>query len=449
MNTCLQHMLLLLMFASCVATAQDIPILQGQTDDVPVDVVDETIAIESSEETDAAIRDRLRDIYASIDGLGDVAPGVKSGVVTLSGGVARNALIDEARQIAARVDGVVAVDNRIELNRQVDQRLGIAMERLTSGFFDFVSLLPSIVVALLIVFLSWLLARFVAARESLFNHLAPNFFIRDLLRQVVKAIIVIAGIIFALEILDATALLGSIAGALGIVGLAIGFATRDTVENYIASILLSVRQPFSPQDHVMVDDQEGIVMRLSSRATILMSMDGNHIRIPNSSVYKAKITNYTQNPRRRFEFKVGVDTDLDLAVPRQIALECLKTMPGVVDDPPPQCLVDKLGDSSVVLLMLGWVDQRHADFVKVRSEALRLVKEAFDDADIVMPEPIYNVNVRRSEKRKSPPSARAGKTGAPEVAVEIAPDQAIAKQIAMDEATQSEENLLDHSAPEE
>jgi small-conductance mechanosensitive channel len=180
-----------------------------------------------------------------------------------------------------------------------------------------------------------------------------------------------------------------------------------------------------------------------------MSMDGNHIRIPNSAVYKATIVNYTQNPRRRFEFRVGVDTDMDLGQPRSLAIKCLQNMPGVVDDPAPRCLVDELGDSNVILLMQGWVDQRHADFVKVRSEALRLIKEAFDDADIVMPEPIYNVNVRRSEKRKPAPGGQPRNTRTAEVRVEIAPDHTIAKQIALDDSTRNEENLLDRSAPEE
>jgi small-conductance mechanosensitive channel len=80
-----------------------------------------------------------------------------------------------------------------------------------------------------------------------------------------------------LEILDATALLGTIVGVAGVMGLAIGFALRDTVENYIASILLSIRQPFRPLDQIVLENYEGLVMKLTSRETILMTLDGNHV----------------------------------------------------------------------------------------------------------------------------------------------------------------------------
>ena len=100
-------------------------------------------------------------------------------------------------------------------------------------------------------------------------------------------------------------------GAAGVAGLAVGFAVKDTIENYVASVMLSVRQPFRPNDHVVIDGKEGRVIRLTSRATVLMTLDGNHLRIPNGAVFKAVILNYTRNAERRFDFKLGVDADDD------------------------------------------------------------------------------------------------------------------------------------------
>jgi small-conductance mechanosensitive channel len=94
----------------------------------------------------------------------------------------------------------------------------------------------------------------------------------------------IAGLVVALDILNATELLGAVLGAAGVAGLALGFAVRDTIENFIASILLSLRQPFGPRDFVDIDGVQGSVARLTSRATILVSPDGNQIRIPNAAV---------------------------------------------------------------------------------------------------------------------------------------------------------------------
>lgn len=63
----------------------------------------------------------------------------------------------------------------------------------------------------------------------------------------------IIGIVLALSVLDASGLVSTVLGAAGLLGLALSFALRDTVENYIASILPSLRQPFAPNDDVMIE----------------------------------------------------------------------------------------------------------------------------------------------------------------------------------------------------
>jgi small-conductance mechanosensitive channel len=322
------------------------------------------------------------------------------------------------------------------------------------------ALAPLLLLSLGIVAASMLLARVAGKSDWLFERLSHNWFVRDLIRQLLQVAIVVSGVIIALQLLDATALLGSVVGALGILGLAIGFATRETVENYIASVLLSLKQPFRRDDLVSVDDIEGIVMRLTPRATVLMQPDGNHLRIPNAKVFKAVIINFTRNPLRRFEFTVGVDTDLDLNDPRRLAVRVLKGVPGVLDSPEPMCLVDALGDSSVILKVLAWIDQRESDFQKARSEAQQAVKDAFDEAGIVMPEPIYNVNLRRLKpgaKRfiaqdpattPSPAHEEPGK-GRENGVGDTSPDTSVDQQIMAERQASSEEDLLDAQGPSE
>ena len=106
-----------------------------------------------------------------------------------------------------------------------------------------------------------------------------------------QGVILIIGIVLALSVLDASGLVSSVLGAAGLLGLALSFALRDTVENYIVSILLSLRQPFAPNDDVMIEGRQGRVIRLTSRATELLTLDGNHIRIPNAIVFEGVIVN--------------------------------------------------------------------------------------------------------------------------------------------------------------
>jgi len=401
--------------------------------------------------SDAQIKSRLTDIFANLPGLSTIAIEVNGGVIILSGTVDDTEMLENAEQLAHRIAGAVMVINKITRDRSLGARLNIALKSIALRFKELAGNAPLLLLALTVIGVALFIARLAGKAERLFERVSVNWFVRDLLRQGIQLVIVFSGVVIALKLLDATALLGSLVGALGIVGLALGFATRDTVENYIASMLLSLRQPFQKDDYISIEGIEGKVLRLTPRATVLMSLEGNHLRIPNAKVYKATITNYTRNPLRRFDFEVGVDTGIDLSVPRALAVRTLNDLPGVLHRPAAQCLVKALGDSSVVLKVLGWIDQRETDYLKIRSEAQQRVKEAFDEAGVIMPEPIYNVNLRRQQV-----ATTRLETAAVPVAAAAEPDSADTKrdhaveQQMRDERRDSPvEDLLSKNAPEE
>lgn len=441
------------------AAAQDLPGLGGSPDQPSEPVAKAIEADSSTQPTDAQIESRLSEIFAAVPGLSAVTVEVSNGVIILGGTVEDSDALDSAEGLAERISGAVMVVNHASRDLSIAARLKAAARGIGQRAKELAGNAPLLLLALAVVAAALFLARHANRADWLLARVSENWFVRDLLGQLLQVAITFAGVVIALMILDATAILGSLVGALGIAGLAIGFATRDTVENYIASMLLSLRQPFRREDHINVDGIEGMVSRLTPRATVLMSMEGNHIRIPNAKVYKATIVNYTRNPLRRFEFKVGVDTELDLNIPRTLAVQTIQQLDGILASPPPVCLVHELGDSSVILKMMAWIDQRETDFQKARSEAQRLVKEAFDDAGIIMPEPIYNVNLRR--QRAAAPRPAKGEPGpqtAPAAAsandtaedtTDTRSDNVIEDQVRDEQLQGTEEDLLSHHAPTE
>lgn len=320
---------------------------------------------------------------------------------------------------------------------EVDTRLQTVWDQLLDHLVDLAAYTPLILVAAIVLLIFWWLAWLVGRREKLFSRVTSNRFLQDLLRQSARTAVFLVGVLLALEILQVTALVGAVLGAAGVAGIALGFAFKDMAENYVASILLSLRHPFAPGDHVVVGSHEGKVIRLTSRATILITLDGNHLRIPNADVFKGTILNYTTNPRRRFSFNVGVGVQEGLTRARQTALAVLDEMDGVIAEPEPMVLIEQLGDSTVNLVCRGWVDQREADFYKVRSEAIRLVKERFDEEGITMPEPTYRVQMVEpaAAERPSPAMAEERVTG------DISIDRHLDEQIAAERA--DEEDLLE------
>jgi small-conductance mechanosensitive channel len=408
-------------------------------------------AEEDAQPSDTEIKTRLEEIFGNLPSLQRVSVTVSDGVIMLGGSVDDLDASERAEQLAERVTGAVIVVNNITRDRSIGSRLAAATRSIQVRLKDLAGSSPLLLLALTVVAFAVFLARLVGKARWIYARVAHNWFIRDLLRQIVQLVIVVAGIVIALQLLDATALLGSIFGALGILGLAVGFATRDTVENYIASILLSLRQPFEREDHIDIDGTEGKVMRLTSRATVLMSIDGNHVRIPNAKVYKSTIVNYTRNPLRRIDFDVGVDTDVDLGRPRAVAVDAVAGLPGVLESPAAACLVETLGDSRVMLRVYVWIDQRESDYLKLKSEAQRLVKEAFDEAGIVMPEPIYNIKLRGPSKRVGTDDAKARPTEAapPDTVTSTAPDRSIDRQMQSERRDTAAEDLLNKAAPRE
>ncbi|MCB2077893.1 MAG: mechanosensitive ion channel [Novosphingobium sp.] len=345
-------------------------------------------SIESGD--DDRIAQRIRGIFAEIEGLENVGVDAQSGVVTLTGRVGPKNM-DRAEAIAARVAGVVTVENRLERDLEVSRNLDPAIGGLEERFNSAVRAAPLVGVAILVALAIALLGYLIAGLGRFWQRVSPNAFLAEMIATAIRFGFIVLGIVIALDILGATALLGAVLGGAGVIGIALGFAMRDTIENYVASLMLSLRQPFRANDHVVIDNLEGVVIRLTSRATVLMTLDGNHLRIPNGTVFKAVILNYTRNPQRRFEFDLGIDAEDDPNAARHLGVEVLKSLDFVLDDPAPTARVEQVGDSNIVIKFLGWIDQEDTDWYKARSRAIPAVKDALEEAGFALPEPIYRL----------------------------------------------------------
>lgn len=272
-----------------------------------------------------------------------------AGVVEIGGNVQSKDARVQALMLAQKVEGVVEVVDNTVSDRDIERRLAPTVKRITSWYRDLGSDVPLLLIALIILAVFWLLSRLSRGFSTLYGRLTPNAFIASLLSQLVQGAIIVTGIVLALSVLDASDVVRTMLGAAGLLGLALSFALRDTVENYISSMLLSLRQPFQPNDEVLIEGHEGRIVRLTSRATVLLTLDGNHVRIPNATVFKGVIVNYTQKPERRFHFTVGVDTEADLVGAQKLAIETLQKAEGVLQHPPPQSCIEALGDSSIAV----------------------------------------------------------------------------------------------------
>lgn len=340
---------------------------------------------------DNDIRQRISGIFSEIDGLQAVNVNVTQGVVTLTGETPNEKKAQQAINLTNRLTDVVTVEDNIIRTLDVQDNVSTVYQGLKNQLTNLVKALPLLLVGIVLFgvvawFGSWL-----SNRKEIWQRLTPNPFVAELLSQTIKVVFIIFGLILALSLIGAETILGTLLGGAGVIGIAVGFAVKDSIENYIASLMLSIRQPFRARDHVKVNEHEGIVVRLTSRATILMTLDGNQLRIPNAEVFKGIILNYTQNPERRFTFELGVDANDDPLAAIKVGLDAICTLEFVLDKPKANAVIIDVGDSNIILEFQVWVDQSETDFAKARSITIRETKHALEDEGFSLPEPIYRL----------------------------------------------------------
>ena len=424
----------------------------------PADEPEIVIDPVASGSDDNAIADRLRGIFQEIRGLEDVVVAVDAGVVSLSGSIADDALAERAKAIAQRVSGVVTVETQFERDLSVGRNVEPVVDKFGVSLQNFLSALPLLGIAFLVAIFVGLLGHLIASRMSFWKRVTPNIFLAELISGTIRVMFILVGIFIGLDILNATALLGAVLGGAGVIGLAVGFALRDTVDNYMSSIMLSIRQPFRANDHVVIGAQEGRVVRLTSRATILMTLDGNHLRIPNASVFKAEILNYSRNPQRRFSFELGVDADDDPAAAIETGLQAINGQDFVLNDPEATAEIREVGDSNIVIAFHGWIDQRDSDFNKARGAAIRVTKYALEESGFALPEPIYRlrfdnglpgVTGNLSKDDRSEPTGERPIKAKAETAFDVSPEDHVEKLVDSERSDQRTDDLLNNQQPVE
>jgi small-conductance mechanosensitive channel len=313
---------------------------------------------------------------------------VDEGVVFLSGTTDAESRREWAGNLTRRTEGVVAVVNRMEVATPSLWDLGPVRQGVGNLWIAFLRTLPLLFFGVVVLVCAWFVAHGTTrvARAVLGRRQDLTPVLRDVIARAVGIIVFLLGLYLVLLVIGLARLAITVLGGTGLIGLVIGIAFRDITENFLASIFLSIQKPFRAGDLVEINGITGLVQRLTVRATLLMTLDGNHIQIPNSTIYKGTIRNFTSNPNRREDFTVGIGYDDSVVEAQEVARRVLAEHPAVLADPDPWVLVDSLGAATVNLKIYFWLDGRQHSWLKVKSSVIRLVKRAFQERGISMPD---------------------------------------------------------------
>jgi small-conductance mechanosensitive channel len=230
----------------------------------------------------------------------------------------------------------------------------------------------------LIVFLLFL---FIASRIKAFvKHLTRNRrYARNLglvLGRLAQGATVLIGLFVALSIVIPTFKAGDLVQLLGISGVAIGFAFRDILQNFLAGILILLTEPFQINDQIVFKGFEGTVENIQTRATTIKTYDGRLIVIPNSELFTNSVTVNTAFDKRRLEYDVGIGYGDDIDLAKQLMLDALYEIDEVLKDPAPDVLALELAESTVNIRVRWWIKPpRRADDLSSRDKVISAIKQ--------------------------------------------------------------------------
>lgn len=249
--------------------------------------------------------------------------------------------------------------------------------------------LPAIILALIILLLTRYgagLAQKMAAATG--KRTLRSESLQLLLVQIAAIATWVVGILAASVVAFPDLELGDVVGLLGLGSVAIGFAFQDIFKNFLAGVLLLVREPFRLHDQIIVNEFEGTVEAINIRVTILRTYQGERVLIPNAVVFTSAVQVLTALPHRRTDLAVGVHYNTSLPEEIALLLQTLSSVDGVFEKPAPEIDVVSFGESCIDLMVRYWTPPQKKHVRRIQTTVMIAIKQAFDQAAISIPYPV-------------------------------------------------------------
>jgi len=275
-----------------------------------------------------------------------------------------------------------------------DNAYNTIVEKIGNWVNTFIAMLPNFVVAVSVVLFFYFVARAVVAilGKTLFR-LSQNVAINKLIASLTHMAIMTAGVFIALGILELDKTVTSLLAGVGIIGLAVGFAFKDTIANFLSGIYITVKSTVNVGDIIEFGDHYGAVKSIGLRAVKLKTFQGQEVVIPNRLVFEDVYKHYTIYKERRIDLHVGVSYGEDLQRVEDLTLQAIKRIDYLQKNKPIDLYYEEFGDSSINFVVRYWVDfNGQTNYLRALSDGIKNIKATYDRHDITIPFPIRTLD---------------------------------------------------------
>ncbi len=257
----------------------------------------------------------------------------------------------------------------------------------------FLALLPNIALAIVVFLIFFLVAKGIRTTvRRLTQRRRRTRNVGLVLGRLAQGTTVLIGLFVALSIIIPSLEAGDLIQLLGISGVAIGFAFRDILQNFLAGILILLTEPFQIDDQIIFKEFEGTVEHIETHATTIRTYDGRRIVIPNSELFTNSVLVNTAFENRRLQYDIGIGYGDDIETAKDLILEAVHDTDGVLPHPAPDVIVVDLADSTVNLRARWWVQPpRRADVLDLQDQVLINIKNKLTANGVDMPFPTQQI----------------------------------------------------------
>ncbi|MCK0128324.1 mechanosensitive ion channel family protein [Erythrobacter sp. F6033] len=266
------------------------------------------------------------------------------------------------------------------LNRLIDQ--------LNSMGNDFIDALPYFAIALFIILVTAIAAKFtVKIADGLIGKTDLRPSLRNLIETIVKLGTWILGLMIAAIVLFPDLTPSSLIAGLGIGAVAIGFAFQDIFENFLAGVLIMIREKMRIGDVIECEGIVGKVEHITLRETHIRKLSGEVTVVPNSILFKNPVEILTDKDQRRHDVVIGVSYDTDLDEAAEVIRKSVSAVEEVDTEKGVDIFAQEFNSSSVDFLVRWWSGSTPRSGWESKDKVVRAIKRGLDDAGIEIPFP--------------------------------------------------------------
>lgn len=229
---------------------------------------------------------------------------------------------------------------------------------------------------------------------------------KALIQKVMQIVIYLAAFLFTLNILGIN--LTSLTILSGALGIGLGFGLQKIASNFVSGLILLMERSIKPGDLLELEDGTfGYVRKATSRATLIETIDGKEVLVPNEEFIIKQVVNWTlSNPKCRITINVGVSYGADIAKAKELMLEAMNNHPRTIEDPAAVCWLDNFGDSSVDFILYFWIENVNDGFRNVKNDVLFDIWNKFKENDIEIPFPQRDLHLKTPDILKVASNAK-------------------------------------------